>query len=412
MFRGDPAHSGVYSSAAPENLDVKWSFQTGEAIVSSPAVTHGTVYVGSMDNFLYAIDAASGKQKWKFDAHGDVRSSPAVSGSLVYVTSLDGKLYAVDAATGAEKWNFATSGEHRHTAAGMEYAAPTTENMPDPWDLFLSSPTVADGVVYFGSGDGYVYAVDATTGTLRWKFPTGNVVHASPAVADGMVYVGSFDTYFYALEATTGRLVWKFKTGDDAAAHLMTGIPGSAAVANGIVYFGCRDAHLYALEAKTGNLLWQYSAGGSWVVASPAIFDGRIYFITSDSLKFVALDARTGAEAFSLPNDTYGFSSPALASGHAYYGTFDGKLHAVDLAQRKVTAEFATPGFRLNGPRYLNAEGKLNAAAVWTGDTLDDLIVGLRSRIFSLGSILSSPTVHDGVVYVGSADGRLYALGR
>ncbi len=412
MFRGDAAHTGAYASAAPANLDVKWSFQTGEPIVSSPAVAGGTVYIGSMDNHLYAIDAASGKQKWKFDAHGDVRSSPAVSGGLVYVVSLDGKLYAVDAVTGTEKWNFATQGERRHTAAGMEYAAPSTETMPDPWDLFLSSPTVADGVVYFGSGDGHVYAVDAATGALRWKFATGNVVHASPAVAGGLVFVGSFDTYFYALDAATGRLAWKFKTGDDVSVHLMTGIPGSAAVADGMVYFGCRDAHLYALEAASGKPLWQYSAGGSWVVASPAIRDGRVCFGTSDSLKFVVLEAKTGAAVFSLSNTTYAFSSPALAGGRAYYGTFDGKLHAVDLATGDRAGEFATPGYRLNGPRYLDADGTLNAPAVWTGDTLDDTIVGLRARVFSLGSILSSPVVEGGVVYFGSADGSVYALGR
>jgi outer membrane protein assembly factor BamB len=70
--------------------------------------------------------------------------------------------------------------------------------MPDPWDLFISSPTVVDGVVYFGSGDNHVYAFDAATGALNWKFKTGNVVHASPTVVNGVVFIGSFDTYFYA----------------------------------------------------------------------------------------------------------------------------------------------------------------------------------------------------------------------
>jgi outer membrane protein assembly factor BamB len=283
--------------------------------------------------------------------------------------------------------------------------------MPDPWDLFLSSPAVVAGVVYFGSGDNHVYAVDAVTGALRWRFQTSGVVHASPAVAGGRVYIGSFDSWFYALDAATGQLAWKFKTGDDAQAHLMTGIPGSAAVAEGMVYFGCRDAHLYALEAATGKQAWQYSAGNSWVIASPAVRDGRVYFGTSDSLKFVALDALTGAEVFSLPNTTYAFSSPALADGRAYYGTFDGKLHAVDLAGQKENGEFATPGFRLNGPRFLTADGKLNAPAVWTGDTLDDVIVSLRNKVFSLGSILSSPVIDGGVVYFGSTDGCVYALG-
>ena len=411
MFHGDPAHTGVYDSIAPENLAIKWTFQTGEAIMSSPTVAAGTVYVGSSDNFLYAVDAITGKQKWKFDAHGNVSSSPAVNGKIVFVVSLDGNLYAVDADTGAQKWAFATKGEHRHTAAGMEYAAPATEVMPDQWDFFLSSPTVVNGVVYFGSGDNFVYAIDATTGTLRWKFQTGNVVHASPAVIDGRVYIGSFDAYFYALDAATGTLVWKFKTGDDNQAHLMTGIPGSATVANGLVYFGCRDANLYALDAKTGGLRWKYSAGGSWIIATPAIFDGRIYVTTSDSLKFLAFDALTGAEIYSLPTNIYGFSSPALAGGHAYFGTFDGKLHEVDLTRQSYAHEFVTAGFRLNAPRYLDAEGKLKSSEVWIGDTLDDAIAALRGKVFSMGSILSSPAIHDGVLYFGSVDGTLYALG-
>lgn len=412
MFRGGPAHPGVYSSAPAKNLTVKWTFQTGEAIVSSPTVIDGTVYCGSSDNFLYAVEAESGKQKWKFDAHGDVSSSPAVSGGLVYIVSLDGKLYAVDAATGVQRWVFATQGERRHTGAGMDYMAPATEQMPDPWDFFLSSPTVRDGVVYFGSGDSHVYAVDAATGALRWKFKTGNAVHASPAVAEGLVFVGSFDACFYALDAATGKLEWKFQTGSDDKAHLMTGIPGSAAVANGLVYFGCRDAHLYALDVKSGTLSWKYSAGSSWVIATPAVADNRIYFTTSDSLKFVVLNARTGVEVYSLPSNVYSFSSPALAGGHAYFGTFDGRLHDVDLMKQNYTGVFATPGFPLNGPRYLDAKGKLNPSAVWIGDTLDDAIVGLRSRVFSMGSILSSPAIQAGVVYVGSVDGTLYALGR
>jgi len=411
MFRGDLTHSGHYDSAAPQNLEVRWSFQTSEAIVSSPAVADGVVYVGSSDNFLYAIDAVTGKQRWKFDAHGNVSSSPAISAGVVYVVSLDGNLYAIDATSGDQKWAFATKGEKRHTAAGINCTAPATELMPDPWDLFLSSPAVADGIVYFGSGDNFVYAIDAATGVLRWKFETGGVVHASPAIADGRVYIGSFDAYFYALDAASGNVRWKFKTGSDDRAHLMTGIPGSAAVSDGVVYFGSRDANVYALKAKTGELQWKYANNGSWVVSSPAVVDGRIYFTTSDSLKFIALDAATGAEVFSLPTNIYAFSSPAIAGDHAFFGTFDGKLHDVDLEKRRYAAEFAVPGFAQNGPRYLDADGKLKSAEVWTGETLDDAIVNLRTKIFSMGSILSSPVIHDGVVYVGSTDGKLYALG-
>ena len=76
MFRGDPAHTGVYDSPGiPQPVKVKWQFHTDGQVVSSPAVTGDTVYVGSSDHFLYAIDRASGSQKWKFKTEGRVTSS-------------------------------------------------------------------------------------------------------------------------------------------------------------------------------------------------------------------------------------------------------------------------------------------------------------------------------------------------
>lgn len=200
-FRGDAGHTGTFAGAAPGQLTLRWKFATGRPIVSSPSVVNGTVYVGSADRNLYAVDAATGRIRWKFDAHGDVNSSPAVADGVVYVLSLSGSLYAVDASTGRQRWAFATEGEHRFSARGLFTALPAGEAMPDPWDFYLSSPTVVDGAVYFGSGDGSVYAVDAHSGALRWRYRTGDVVHASPVVVDGKVYVGSWDTYFYALDS-------------------------------------------------------------------------------------------------------------------------------------------------------------------------------------------------------------------
>ena len=174
-------------------------------MVSSPAVSGGTVYVGSADRIVYALNAADGAVRWQYKTAGAVNSSPAVAADTVFVTSADGNLYALGASDGKLRWKFASVGERRFTAPGIHGATPHTELMPDPFDVFLSSPTVVAGIVYFGSGDHHVYAVDAGSGALRWKFETGNVVHASPAVANGTVYIGSWDGNFYALDAETGQ---------------------------------------------------------------------------------------------------------------------------------------------------------------------------------------------------------------
>jgi outer membrane protein assembly factor BamB len=112
-----------------------------------------------------------------------------------------------------------------------------------------------------------------------------------------------------------------------------------------------------------------------------------------------------------IPTSVYSFSSPAIAGSDAYFGTFDGQLHGVDLERHAYAGAFATPGFYANGPRYLGPDGGLKADEFFTGDTLDDMIVDIRAKMFSMGSILSSPAVQDGTVYFGSVDGKLYALG-
>jgi outer membrane protein assembly factor BamB len=108
-----------------------------------------------------------------------------------------------------------------------------------------------------------VYALDAASGKLKWRFATADVVHSSPAISDGTLYIGSWDTYLYALDAATGKELWRFKTGDDAEIHNHVGIQASPAVADGTVYFGCRDSSApkysipfeIAMEANTGNLV-------------------------------------------------------------------------------------------------------------------------------------------------------------
>jgi len=144
MFRGGPAHSGVYPSPAGIST-VQWKFKTGGKVFSSPTVVDNMVYVGSSDHHLYALATTNGTVRWKTQTGGAVNSSPAVASGVVFFTSLDGNLYALNAADGKLKWKFKTDGERRFTAPGIHGANPRGEIMPDPYDVFLSSPAVAGG---------------------------------------------------------------------------------------------------------------------------------------------------------------------------------------------------------------------------------------------------------------------------
>ena len=136
MFHHDLTHTGYYTSIAPNTNQTLWNYTTGN----------------------------------------NVRSSPAVAGGVVYVGSADNRVYALNAATGAFIWSYATGG------LGSS-----------------SSPAVACTTkVFVGSTDGDVYCLDASTGALIWKYATGGAVHSSPAVGDGTVFVGSDDHKVYA----------------------------------------------------------------------------------------------------------------------------------------------------------------------------------------------------------------------
>ena len=107
------------------------------------------------------------------------------------------------------------------------------------------------------AADGNLYALDSATGELRWKFKTGDVLHASPALADGVLFFGSWDSYFYAVDAATGKEKWRFHGGEDSLMHNQVGFQSSPAVVNGTVYTGCRDSNLYALDTATGKEKWR-----------------------------------------------------------------------------------------------------------------------------------------------------------
>ncbi len=410
MFRGDPAHSGVYAGSGPRKLQgVKWKFATGDRIVSSPVWWEGVLYFGSDDNNLYAVDAETGRQKWKYSTQGPVPSSPAVAGGMVYFPSYDGKFYALNAETGRVKWKFTTAGERRFEAKGIHGLLPKNQTIADPWDVYLSSPVVAGGAVYFGSGDGNLYALDAASGELRWKFQTGDVVHSSPAFDSGTLYVGSWDSILYAVDAATGHEKWRFKGGEDPLIHNQVGFQSSPVVAGGLVYIGCRDSNVYAVDATTGKEKWRFNNEMSWVITSPSVAKGKVLFATSDSSLFHIIDAETGKSVVRQQLKAYTFASPAVAGDVVYVGVLNGTLEARDLTTGELLWEYQTEASRQNRKWVLTADRKFNSPMIFTTGWREAATSGLDLQS-TVGSFFSSPLIANGVVYIGSTDGYLYAL--
>jgi outer membrane protein assembly factor BamB len=263
---------------------------------SSPAIApDGTIYVGSQDDYVYAVNP-DGTLKWRYLTGDVVRSSPAIApDGTIYVGSYDNRLYALNS-DGTVKWSYLTGG-----------------NVP-------SSPAIApDGTIIFGSSDNHIYVLNPDS-TLRWSYVTGGDVYSSPSVAaDGTVYCGSDDNYLYALTAG-GTLKWRYAAAGD--------IEGSPAVAaDGTVYFGSFDGALYALNPDS-TLKWTFLTNGQ-IRSSPAIApDGTIYFGSVDNYLY-ALDSGGSLRWCHQTGDNVNSSPAITTSGTVIFGSDDNQLYAL-----------------------------------------------------------------------------------
>ena len=349
----------------PEAPDLAWSHLTGGYVYASPAIgSDGTVYVGSHDGQLYALES-DGTLRWTFSAGAELSSSPALGADgTVYFGAHDGQLHAV-ASDGTQRWSFLTDASLTSSPVvgpdGAVYVGGTTDLATEPgtsdpvgmlyalepdgslrWTFethkpMLSSPSIGpDGAVYVGSGEeldgdgvgddpweqGQLYVVEAD-GTLRWSFATEAPMLSSPTVgADGTVYVGSNDHHLYAV-GSDGSLAWAFETEGI--------VVSSAAIGpDGTIHVGSLDGSVYALT-PAGRLSWSFVTGGA-VLSSPAIdAEGAIYIgsFYGDALHALASDG-TELWTLQLPEDAHVYASPALsAAGGLVFGALDGAVYAV-----------------------------------------------------------------------------------
>ncbi len=129
-------------------------------------------------------------------------------------------------------------------------------------------------MVYIGSRDGNLYAIDALSGQPKWTFALG-YTDSSPAVVDGVVYAGNSDNSLYAIDAATGQQIWALEIGGDISDALV-----SSPAAGDVVYVGSTDANLYAIDAASGQQIWAVTIGE--IASSPAVVDDVVYVSTPD----------------------------------------------------------------------------------------------------------------------------------
>lgn len=363
------------NGGAPE---IVWTFETGGPIWGSSTTRDGVLYVASTDSAVYALRAGTGALLWRFETGGPIYGDVAVYDGYLYAGSDDGFLYKLNRADGSEHWRF-----NIHEATPLERFEPGNfVNTNRGFDFRGPNPIEADGIVYVGSPDTRLYAIDATTGTKKWFFETDDIVRSQPAVADGKVIFGSYDGRVYALDKETGDQRWVVDTGAPVTAAPL--------VHDGVVYLGNRSTRtttgmLYALDVAAGETIWTKEWGeGSWVESSAVFYDGTVYIGSSFWATTLAIDPATGASVWERRVGGGAYSTPALTQDAGYTGTvgFDndrgltGALLRLDRATGEEVWRFPFP--KIPGRFY--------------------------------HGVSASPEVVDGLILFGAHDGVFYAL--
>lgn len=257
---------------------------------------------------------------WTYDAGGMILSSPVVADGIVYFGASDGNLHALDAADGSLVWLF-------ETGAWIE-----------------SAPAVSEGILYTGAMDRFVYALDARSGDELWRFETSSWVQCSPLPVDGLLFVGGMDTRLYALDAFSGALTLSVKTaGYIAAPPSFVNTPEG-----GRIIAATNGYEVYAFIPDTGELVWQWSCpAGMFIETAPVCAGGGVFLGVSDNgvhgggsfdNKLTALDAVDGSVIWELELDENDMlmGTPTLADGILVAPAFSGRIYGVAAADGRL----------------------------------------------------------------------------
>jgi outer membrane protein assembly factor BamB/tRNA A-37 threonylcarbamoyl transferase component Bud32 len=299
---------GTAAFASRQEVKPKWIFRCEDEVRSSPRIADDTLFIGSYDHNLYALDCSDGSFIWKFATEAGIASSACIHEGKILVGSEDGQLYAISQRTGQLIWSFATEGRIR-SSARVEY-----------------------GHAFIGSDDGNLYAINVQSGKVLWALQTAGPVRSTPLIVKESVCFGSDDSYVYAADMRTAKIQWKYDT------HRR--VTSSPAVEGNLLYIGSADGNLYAFNTRSGWPVWRLRTKG-YVFSSPAIVGTTVYVGSADGFLY-AVDADSGRQRWKYETDGAVTSSPVVANDVVYIGSNDGALHAVESRQGRGMWRFET----------------------------------------------------------------------
>lgn len=315
-----------------------------------------------------------GKVLWAFECDDEIRGTAYFDHGIVYFGSYDHHLYALNADLGKILWRYKAE------------------------DGIVSQPIVHKGIVYFGSEDHRLFAISTRTGKLLWVYEADGPIRSSPRIAEGHVFIGSDDGRLHAVNLTTSRQVWSVEASGP--------IRSSPFIIDGNVIFGCESGEVFCFNFR-GQSCWRFRARGA-VTSSPTVDKNVVFFASLDG-NLYAIDLKTSWVVWRFRMGKGSISSPCISGNRVYIGSADGCIYAVGSGNAKEIWKFQTehqisgsPSARDDALYCGSADGRIYCLDQETGH--------LRWEYKTDGPITGTPIFHDDRLFIGSFDHKLYAL--
>jgi outer membrane protein assembly factor BamB len=351
MYRGNAARTGVMPGPGPAATPgVIWQATLQGAITHQPLLVDGTIYIDDSGGWVYAIDAQTGSVTWQISTGVGGESALSAGDGMVYATTYNGIVLALDAETGQERW--------RDDRARPRFPV-----------IVSNDRVILDAAIAQDSGEerGAVITLDAKTGEELDQFSTPEAFRNLVTISDGVIYGRATSGDAYAYDLATHTQLWRATVGSHSLAPIT--------IADGVAFvpLGTEGAEnqVVTLDAATGVQIWRRGTTTNRPFGAAIVTDGTFYAFAKDGSLY-ASNAADGVEQFTEAPFDDGWEvvgAPAYADG---------------------TIFVASQGGTLVGTRGPTDNG-------W--------------RVSLPGRIDGGPIVAGGLLWVGTYEGVLYALG-
>jgi outer membrane protein assembly factor BamB/tRNA A-37 threonylcarbamoyl transferase component Bud32 len=311
---------------------------------------------------------------WTFNCEDEIRGTASYADGVIYIGSYDHNMYALEADNGKFIWKYAAEGG------------------------IVSKPVVHDNKVFFGSTDQYVHAISCRNGKKVWVQSTEGPIYSSPVIAEGHLFIGSDDEYLHVLNIMAGRKAWSVNLGSS--------VRSSPIVENELVYVGSENGEIQCYDFS-GNIKWRTAAKRA-VTGSPHHYNNVIYIASLDGVLY-AIDAKSGWVIWRFRMENGSICTPTTNENHVYVGATDNNFYCVNIKSTKKVWSFETdnqinssPFFYKGAVYFCNVDGMVYSLHAGSGR--------LRWKYQTEGPITGSPIVVNDILFIGSTDNKLYAL--